>query len=152
MTIIVIAHSVRPELERCFDSIRQHAGMPVETILVDNASTDDTVAWTRSEHPEVAVIELPRNLGEAARDEGLRRSESRYTMFLDSDAALTPGALPAMVAALDENPDGGWSARGSSTTTAPAALLPPLPPRAAVAAPPAAGSLVRRRRTSSAIT
>lgn len=98
---------MRPELERCFDSIREHAGMPVETILVDNASTDDTVAWTRSQHPEVTVIELPRNLGEAARDEGLRRSESRYTMFLDSDAALTAGALPAMVAALDEHPDWG---------------------------------------------
>ena len=107
VTIIVIAHSVRAELERCFDSIRRHAGLPVQTILVDNASTDDTVAWTRAEHPEVSIVELPRNLGEAARDHGLRRSNSRYTMFLDSDAALTAGALPAMVAALDEHADWG---------------------------------------------
>ena len=107
VTIVVIAHSVRPELERCFDSIRRHAEVPVRTILVDNASTDDTVAWTRATHPEVEVVDLPRNLGEAARDHGLQRSGSRYTMFLDSDAALTPGALPAMVAALDEHPDWG---------------------------------------------
>jgi GT2 family glycosyltransferase len=110
VTIIVIAHSVRHELERCFESIRRHAELPVQTILVDNASTDDTVAWTRASHPEVTVVELPRNLGEAARDHGLRRSGSRYTMFLDSDAALTPGALPAMVAALDQNP--GWGLIG----------------------------------------
>jgi N-acetylglucosaminyl-diphospho-decaprenol L-rhamnosyltransferase len=107
VTIVVIAHSVRHELERCFDSIRRHAELPVRTILVDNASTDDTVEWTRAEHPEVTVIELSRNLGEAARDHGLRQADTRYTMFLDSDAALTPGARPAMVAALDEQPDWG---------------------------------------------
>jgi len=103
VTIIVITHSVRPELERCLGSIQRHAGVRVETILIDNASTDDTIDWARMEHPEVTIVELPRNLGEAARDHGLRRSTTRYTMFLDSDAALTPGALPAMVGALNEH-------------------------------------------------
>ena len=42
VTIVVVAHSVRDELERCFASIGRHAGVPVETILVDNASDDDT--------------------------------------------------------------------------------------------------------------
>lgn len=107
VTIVVVASSVRPELERCFASIREHAGVPVETILVDNASVDDTRDWVRRQHPEVDVVELERNIGVAARDHGLRRSTGRYTMFLDSDAALTPGALPAMVAALDEHESWG---------------------------------------------
>ena len=107
VTIVVVASSVRGELERCFASIRDHAAMPVETILVDNASTDDTLPWVREAHPEVAVVELPENLGVAARDHGLRRARGRFAMFLDSDAALTPGALPTMVAALDEHPDWG---------------------------------------------
>jgi GT2 family glycosyltransferase len=84
--------------------------VPVRTILVDNASTDDTCAWVRRAHPEVELVELPENIGYAARDHGLRRSESRYTMFLDSDAALTPNALPAMVSALAEN--GEWGLLG----------------------------------------
>jgi GT2 family glycosyltransferase len=107
VTIVVMAHSVRPELERCFGSIREHAGMPVRTILVDNASADDTREWVRQAHPEVELVELPQNIGYAARDHGLRRSTSRYTMFLDSDAALTDGALTTMVGALDEHPDWG---------------------------------------------
>jgi GT2 family glycosyltransferase len=110
VTIVVVASSVRDELERCFASISAHAGMPVEVILVDNASTDDTVAWTRDRHPEVEVVELPENVGVAARDHGLRRGRGRYTMFLDSDAALTAGALPAMVQAMDANP--GWGLVG----------------------------------------
>jgi GT2 family glycosyltransferase len=103
----VVAHSVRFELERCLSSIEEHAGLPVETIVVDNASTDDTVAWVRKAHPGVTLIELSSNVGVAGREEGLSRAHGRYTMFLDSDAALTERALPALVAALDRNPDWG---------------------------------------------
>jgi len=110
VTIVVVAHSVREELERCFESIERHADVAVETILVDNASTDGTPDWVRSAHPDVTLVELPENLGVAARDQGLRRAQGEYTMFLDSDAALTAGALPAMVEAMDEHP--GWGLIG----------------------------------------
>ena len=107
VSIIVVAHSVRTELERCFASIDRHAGMSTETILVDNASTDDTKSWVRRTHPDVNLIALPGNEFGAARNHALGRAAGRYTMFLDSDASLTTGALPAMVSALDRNPDWG---------------------------------------------
>lgn len=107
VTVVIVTHSVRDDLARCLTSIDEHAGLPVRTIVVDNASTDDTAAYVRAGHPAVELVELERNEGTAARDYGLRRSESRYTMFIDSDAALTPGALPAMVAAMDEHPSWG---------------------------------------------
>lgn len=107
MSLVVVASSVRGELERCFASIETHAGMSVETILVDNGSVDDTLAWVARTHPQVTVVPLPENIGVAARDHGLRRARGRYTMFLDSDAELTAGALPAMVQALDENTEWG---------------------------------------------
>jgi GT2 family glycosyltransferase len=110
VTVVIVAHSVRHELERCLGSIRAHAALAVETIVVDNASTDDTREWIGREHPEVDVVELGRNVGVAARDHGLRRARGRHTMFLDSDAALTEGALPTLVAALDRNP--GWGLVG----------------------------------------
>ena len=103
----MVAHSVRPELERLFGSIQRHAGVPVTTILVDNASRDDTRSWVRRAHPEVRLIELGENLGVAARDHGLRESLTPYTLFLDSDAALMPGALPALVEALERHPSWG---------------------------------------------
>jgi GT2 family glycosyltransferase len=103
VTIVVVAHDVRHELERCFDSIDQHAGVHTDTVLVDNASTDGTEEWVRHHHADVDVVRLPANIGVAARQHGLDRATGRYTMFLDSDAALTAGALPSMVAALDEH-------------------------------------------------
>src|SRR3954454_16626494 len=81
VSIVVVAHSVREELERCFDSIERHAELPVETILVDNASTDGTADWVRRAHPDVQLVELPENVGVAARDQGLRRAQAEYTMF-----------------------------------------------------------------------
>jgi hypothetical protein len=107
VSVIVVGHSVQAELERCFDSIDRHADLPVETIFVDNASDDRTVAWVRQAHPEVRVLELAENFFGAARNAALPLVRGRYTMFLDSDAALTPGALPALVAALDANPRWG---------------------------------------------
>jgi len=107
VSIIIVAHSVQHELERCLGSIREHAQLPVEVFLVDNASTDGTREWISREHPEVELVKLDRNIGVAARDHGLRRAVAPYTMFLDSDAALTSGALPELVGALEEHPDWG---------------------------------------------
>jgi GT2 family glycosyltransferase len=107
VSIVIVAHSVRHELERCLGSIRDHADVDVETILVDNASTDGTPGWVRSAHPDVRLVLLERNEGTIARGRGILMAAGRYTMLLDSDAALTPGALPAMVAAMDHNPAWG---------------------------------------------
>lgn len=110
ISIIIVAHSERGEVERCLGSIREHAGMPVQVILVDNASTDDTIAWVQANHPDAEIIELEENIGVAARQHGLDRAQAPLTMFLDSDAALTPEALPAMVTAFERNP--GWGLIG----------------------------------------
>jgi len=107
VTIVIVGHSVRDELRTGLAAIDRHAEMPVEVIYVDNASSDDSVEWIQANHPEVHVVELTRNRGVASREEGLRRARGRYTMFLDSDAALTAGALPSLVTALDEHPEWG---------------------------------------------
>jgi N-acetylglucosaminyl-diphospho-decaprenol L-rhamnosyltransferase len=110
VTIVVIAHAERDDLGRCFGSIREHAELATQTVLVDNASTDDTVSWVRANHPEVEIVELPENIGVAARQHGLERARGPLTMFLDSDAELTAGALPAMHEAFERNP--GWGLIG----------------------------------------
>ena len=103
----MVGHSVRHELESCFESIHHHAAVPVEILYVDNASTDDTLDWLSREAPATTVITLDQNRFGAARTPALERARGRYTMVLDSDARLTEGALPAMVAALDEHDEWG---------------------------------------------
>lgn len=107
MTIVIIGHSVKGELGDCLRSIDEHAGLPVETIYIDNASDDGTCEWLRAERPDVQVVALEENVWDSARNPGLERARGRYTMFLDSDALLTAGALPAMVTAMDQHPEWG---------------------------------------------
>ena len=107
VSIVIIAHSVREELERCLAAIEAHAQVPVETILVDNASSDGTAEWVGAAHPGVDLVRLGENRGLAAREPGLRRARGEYTMFLDTDAVLTEGALPRMVSAMDSHPAWG---------------------------------------------
>lgn len=104
VSIVTAARSVRPELERCLASIDAHAGVAVETIVVDNASEDDTREWLLSTHPDVTLIGLERNEFDTARNHALLRARAPLVLFLDSDATLTPGALPTLVAALERNP------------------------------------------------
>ncbi len=107
VTVITLGHSVRGELERCLDSVNRHAGVPVQTIVVDNASRDDTVAWLSREWPEVEVVALDENIWGGARNHGMKLARAPYSLFLDSDAALEPGALGAMLEALESNPEWG---------------------------------------------
>ena len=150
---MIVAHSERGELERCLGSIRDHAGMPVQVVLIDNASTDDTVPWARKNQPEVEIVELEKNIGVAARQYGLERARAPLTMFLDSDAALTADALPAMVAALDQHPD--WGLIGPRLIGDDGRLQLSsrrFRPQPAAGSPPAALALASRTRAWSAAT
>jgi GT2 family glycosyltransferase len=105
VSVIVIGHNVLGELRACFASLQRHAGdLALETILVDNGSTDATADSIAREFPDVRLVRLASNEGVPARNHGLRRCRGRYRMFLDSDAQLTEGALPTMVDRLERMP------------------------------------------------
>jgi GT2 family glycosyltransferase len=108
VSVIVIAHDVRDDVLVCLESVRRWPGpLVVETILVDNGSTDGTADAVAAEFPEVGLIRRPTNEALPGRNHGLRAARGRHRMFLDSDAELTEGALPALVAALDASPSVG---------------------------------------------
>jgi N-acetylglucosaminyl-diphospho-decaprenol L-rhamnosyltransferase len=108
VSIIIIALNVRDEVLAALASVRDHHGaLAVQSIVVDNGSGDGTVEAVRERFPDVDVVALETNEGGSARNHGIRRATGRHMMFLDSDAALTPGALETLVAFLDARPDVG---------------------------------------------
>ena len=89
--------------------------IPVEVIVVDDASTDGTWDFLRGlDDPRVRTFRMERNGGQsAARNRGLDVARGTYIKFLDSDDVLTPGHLSAEVRALQttdaEIVVSGWS-------------------------------------------
>ena len=74
-------------------------------VLVDNASTDDSVARVQSGFPEVQIIRNPENLGFAvACNRGGQTLDSRHVLLLNSDVTMPPGSLEALVHEIDSSP------------------------------------------------
>src|SRR5581483_11850031 len=99
VSVIVVTYQSEGYVGRCLASIRAHAGMPVETLVVDNASTDATVAEARRFSLATSVITLPANRGFAAAvNVAAPRATGEFLLLLNPDAELLHGALPRLVA------------------------------------------------------
>jgi hypothetical protein len=100
VSVVVVTHDALPWLEQCLASVR---GLP--TVVVDNDSTDGTVAFARERFPDVHVIEQG-NLGLGAGwNRGIEASTGRYVLILNADAWLTDGSLDRLVEFADSRPD-----------------------------------------------
>jgi GT2 family glycosyltransferase len=91
---------------RCLESLHG-----IETICVDNGSTDGTPDAVAAEHPEVEVIRTGRNLGYAAGNNvGIRRALERgadWVLLLNQDVVVEPGIAEALAEAARARQDAG---------------------------------------------
>lgn len=60
--VIVVTYKGKQWYDRCFSSLREST-IPVQTIVVDNASDDGTVEYIKEHYPEIHLIESQENLG-----------------------------------------------------------------------------------------
>jgi N-acetylglucosaminyl-diphospho-decaprenol L-rhamnosyltransferase len=98
---VVVTYDALPWIEHCLGSLRG-----VETVVVDNGSTDGTVAFVRERFPHVRVIESEnRGLG-AGWNLGIRETSSTYVLLLNADAWLLEGALERLCDFADTRPRG----------------------------------------------
>jgi N-acetylglucosaminyl-diphospho-decaprenol L-rhamnosyltransferase len=79
---------------------------PAEVLVVDNGSSDGSVAPVRRDFPAVDVVVPGRNLGYgAAANRGAAATTAELILVCNSDLSVHPGALAALVAVLDQQPD-----------------------------------------------
>lgn len=78
----------------------------VKIIVIDNASTDNSCEFVKSNFPEVQLIVLDKNYGFAGGyNEGLKYVEAEYYALINSDIELTENWLNQMVDFMDANND-----------------------------------------------
>jgi GT2 family glycosyltransferase len=99
-SVVIVAYNALPWIEQSLESVRG-----VDTVVVDNGSSDGTVAFVRERFPEVAVVEQENRGLAAGWNAGVERSGGRYVLLLNSDAWLDAGSLDALVAFADAHPD-----------------------------------------------
>ena len=108
LLILIVSWNTRDLLRDCLQSLEPAAHPEWDVLVVDNASTDDSVAMVRREFPTVRRIENAVNAGYArANNLGLRASVAPYALLLNSDTRATPGAIQGLVAFLNAHPEAG---------------------------------------------
>lgn len=122
--VIVLNWNGRDDTLACLASLVAQT-VPVHVLVVDNGSTDDSVAAVRREHPGVEVIETGANLGYAGgNDVGLRHALAgpfRQVLVLNNDTLLELDCVERLAAALDACP--------GAAAVAPKSLAPGRPDR-----------------------
>lgn len=100
--IIIVSHNTRDELADCLKAL--HDAPPASLgrmVVVDNHSSDDSVATVQRRWPEVQVRALDHNIGFGpANNLALRDSVAEYALLLNSDTVVPAGAIDTLLARL----------------------------------------------------
>ena len=93
----------------CLASIGPATGrLKVETILVDNGSSDGSPAAVEKQFPWVRLVRNDQNCGfSIAVNQGVELATGRHLLVLNNDTRIQPGCLEAVVDFMDKNPDAG---------------------------------------------
>jgi len=110
VTVIIPTFNRLRWIPICLDSIKRQTYPHLETLVIDDGSTDGTVAWLKSQpdYSFVRVHEQPKNGGASiARNDGIRLALGELIVFIDSDDALLPDHVETAVNIFRDYPDTG---------------------------------------------
>lgn len=90
MTYIIVTWNNQNEIRDCLDSIIKWSSEQSRIIVLDNASSDDTVNIINKDYSQVDFVEIGKNLGFAvANNLGLEKTTSEFVCFINPDVILT---------------------------------------------------------------
>lgn len=103
---VILNYNGQKYLERFLPYFKANRFQNNRNYVIDNASTDGSSKWLRSNFPEVHLINLEKNTGYAGGyNEGLAQIKARYYAIVNSDIEITPGWLEPIIDLMEKDPD-----------------------------------------------
>jgi GT2 family glycosyltransferase len=103
ISLVIVTWNGLKYLDACLAAVAAQQDVDVETILVDNASTDGTGEYVRDRYPWVRLVSLSENRGFAGgNNAGVRVASGRLVAFLNNDTVADAGWLRALKRGIDE--------------------------------------------------
>lgn len=89
LSIIIVSYNSQDFIERCINSLLKNIAKDTEVIIVDNASTDNTLHLLEKSTDSIKLIKSEKNLGFAkACNLGANNSSGKYLFFLNPDTEV----------------------------------------------------------------
>lgn len=112
VSVVIPLYNYGHFLGECIESVLGQDGVELDVLVIDDASTDHSLATARAiaaSDSRVRVVSNPRNAGMVATiNDGLWAVEGEYVVKMDADDLLTPGALARATALLEKYPSVGF--------------------------------------------
>lgn len=109
VVIVIPNYNLKSDLNECLESLKNSEYSNMDVVVVDNASSDDSVNFIESRHPWVKVIAQDQNGGYAsALNEGILyswKSNPEYFLLLNNDTLVPPDTVRELVKTLEKDPD-----------------------------------------------
>ena len=103
VSVVIVNYNTSEQLKDCLNNLLSQ-GIELEIIVVDNASSDDSVEMVRTNFPNVKLVEAKENKGLAhGSNLGLEVATGDYVLYLGSDAYPEKGVIDGMVEFMDKN-------------------------------------------------
>ncbi len=101
VSIVIPTYNQWEYTEQAIESIKKFTDYNYEIIIVDNASSDKTIAELKK-YPEIKIIANKENLGfPKAINQGILESKGDYTLLLNNDVIVTQNWLSRMIEVAD---------------------------------------------------
>jgi hypothetical protein len=112
VSVVIPLYNYGHFLGESVESVLTQDGVDVDVLVIDDASTDDSLRVAQAiaaGDPRIEIVSNPRNIGMVPTiNEGLWAVEGEYVVKMDADDLLTPGALARATALLDAHPSAGF--------------------------------------------
>lgn len=109
VSVVIVSWNVKQLLADCLASIYETtAGLPIEIIVVDSNSSDNTVSLLQHDFPRVKLLALDENVGFShGNNIGIAQTTGDYIFLLNPDTLVKPEAIQQLAAYLSDHPDVG---------------------------------------------
>ena len=98
VSVIIVNWNGKKWLKKCLDSLRSQTYKNFEIVFVDNASSDDSIAYVEKNYPEVLIVRSDTNLGFACGNNiGIKKSSGDLLLFLNTDTWVESDFLEELV-------------------------------------------------------
>jgi len=124
VSVIIPVYNGARYLRETLESVFAQTYRPIEVIVVDDGSVDDSGVIAQS-FPEVHYIRQANQGVAAARNNGIEAARGEYFAFLDQDDLWTPEKLKVQIDHLLSHPNLGYTLTHQKFFLAPGATLPP---------------------------
>ena len=90
VAVVILNWNGKRMLEKYLNSVVAYSKQEAVVYVADNASTDDSLQFLNTHHPEVKVIPLEKNWGFAeGYNMALKKVSAQYFVLLNSDVEVT---------------------------------------------------------------